>query len=153
MSMSEDVMVIGRLLRMASISQNRVWRTSSVKVCWFKREFRTHLTDLIILSHTPPWCDAPGGLKVQLIPLSSMVFWILLLLKLDKAFLNSFSAPTRLVPLSDQMCCTWPRLHMNLLIAWMQESVSREYAISSWMALQDKHVKITPYLLLNFSLF
>lgn len=124
----------------------KVWRPSSSTVCWCKIEFKTHLTDLLSLSHSPPWWDAPGGLKLQFIPVLGMLFWSFAALRQDKAFISSFLAPTKFVPLSDQICCTWPRLHTNLLMALMQESVSREQAISRWTALQDKHVKSTPYL-------
>ncbi len=60
--------------------------------------------------------------------------------------LNSCSAPTKLVPLSDRNSLTCPRLAMKRRNALMQESVSSNEATSLCTALIAKHVKITPYL-------
>ena len=56
--------------------------------------------------------------------------------------------PTRprvlqLVPLSERICVIWPLLLMNCLRALMQESVSKECAISKWTALLDIQVNMT----------
>lgn len=48
----------------------------------------------------------------------------------DSAFCSSFSAPTRLVPLSDWICVTWSLLHTNLHKALIQEAMSTEWNIS-----------------------
>lgn len=99
----------------------------------------------ISLSRTPLWCEAAGGLKVHLIPFWSIAFRSFCLFQLEIASCSYLLAPTRLVPLSDGICVTWPILLMNRLWALMQESVSKECAIYKCNALLDIQVNMTPY--------
>jgi hypothetical protein len=54
------------------------------------------------------------------------------------------SAPTKFVPLSERITSGIPLRDINRLIALMQESVSREFAISKCTALTFKQVNMTP---------
>ena len=145
---SED-WVIGLLFMMASTSHMTVWSPSSSSVCCCNTELNTFLIVRICLSHTPPWCEAAGVLKIHLIPFSVMVFCIFVWSKFSNAFRSSFSAATKFVPLSERNIFTCPLLHINLRMALMQESVSRLWAISMCTALTVRHVKITPYRLMR----
>jgi hypothetical protein len=57
--------------------------------------------------------------------------------------LSSRSAPTKFVPLSERITSGIPLRDINRLIALMQESVSREFAISKCTALTFKQVNMT----------
>ena len=74
-------------------------------------------------SHTPPWCDPVGGLKVHLMPLAKRNSWILSWFHSRTALRSSFSPFTKFPSLSDLTSSGWPLLAM------------------------DKHVKRTPKLL------
>lgn len=101
--LSSDTVVMGRLFRIASISQNNVCKHSSSNVCSLMVERRTCLTIRISLSHTPPWCEAAGGLKDHWIPFWSIALLIFSEFQPAMAFCSSFLAPTRLVPLSERI--------------------------------------------------
>lgn len=93
-----------------------------------------------------PRCDPVGGLKVHSIPFNKCVSSICSKFHPSMARLNSRSAPTKLVPLSDLNSLTCPRLAMKRRNALMQESVSSDEATLTCIALIAKHMKITPYL-------
>jgi len=58
--------------------------------------------------------------------------------------LSSFSAPTKLVPLSLKKQNGLPRLDVNLLNAVMNEFAVKEWATSRCTALVVKQVKMQP---------
>ena len=58
---------------------------------------------------------------------------------------NSLFAPTKLVPLSDRITCTFPRFDMNLRRVNINASVDKFLADSKWTALVVRHVNSTPY--------
>ena len=68
LSGSEEDGVMGLSLMMPSAMVSRVRRLSSPITCSLVRPARTLLTILIWRSHTPPMCEAWGGLKAQDIP-------------------------------------------------------------------------------------
>lgn len=137
--------VSGLLLRIALTSQRTVWRPSSSRVCTLKVELRTFLMERISLSQAPPWWDPVGGLKVHLIPLCRSSSWIWEWFHCSIDLLNSRSAQTKLVPLSEQSSLTCPHLARKRCKALM-ELVSNDAATSICTALRAKHVNITPYL-------
>ena len=59
---------------------------------------------------------------------------------------NSFSAPTKLVPLSDQSVLMFPHLAMKRLKACISESASNELVTSMWAALLAIQVNNAPHL-------
>ncbi len=75
---SVDSFVMGQPLVSASTSQRTVWRLSSSRCCVLKVEFSSFLTDLINISHEPPWCEPVGGLKIHLIPFCKRVLLMFL---------------------------------------------------------------------------
>ncbi len=137
---------MGLLLKINSTSQSTVLSASSSRLCALKVELSTFLTEQIRSSHSPPWCDPVGVLKVHSIPFNMSASLICSKFHPSIARLNSCSAPTKLVPLSDRNSLTCPRLAMKRQNALMQESVSSDEATSVCTALIAKHVKITPYL-------
>ena len=54
-------------------------------------------------------------------------------------------APTKLVPLSDRITCTFPRFDMNLLRVNINASVDKFLADSKWTGVVVRHVNSTPY--------
>ena len=60
-----------------------------------------------------------------------------------KDFHNSLTAPTKLFLSSDLICQMLPLLVINLRNASKQESVSREWATSIWIARLQRHVNMT----------
>ena len=67
-----------------------------------------------------------------------------------KASFNSLLAPTKVVPLSDVIILTLPRLAMNFFGAKINESVCIEFVISICTALLARHVNIAPYYFSSF---
>lgn len=124
------------LFKMDSISQKSVCSSFSPRLCGCSIENKTCLTIQIRLSQTLPWCEDAEGLTLHWIP---FLFWF-------QAYCNYLWAPSRLVPLSEWICFTWPHLLINLLRALKQESVSKVWATSRCTALRDMHDKLTPYL-------
>lgn len=61
-----------------------------------------------------------------------------------KAYLSSFCAPTKFIPMSGRSCLTGPRQFRNLLSALMNEEVSCELAVSKCTLLDAIHVNKTP---------
>ena len=64
---SEEHLVRGLPLRMASTSASKVARPSSLNVCSFNRPTMILRELRIRRSQEPPWWDAPGALKSQVI--------------------------------------------------------------------------------------
>lgn len=72
-----------------------------------KTEYNTHLRNLMRHSHTSPWWDAPGGLKIHCIPVWSETplsseLWF----RTEGTSLKPLRAPTTWVPLSYLTCFT-----------------------------------------------
>ena len=61
------------------------------------------------LSHMPPWCGALGWLNLHLMPLWASSAAILKVFHFSMFSRSSFSATTKLVPLSDQIMAGVPR--------------------------------------------
>ena len=97
--------------------------------------------DLMRRSQTPPWWDAVGALKFQDIPFcrrnDSIWAWFISC----RDSLSSFSAPTRLEPLSERIKFTCPRRARNRRNTLMKESLSNAAAISIWTARDTRQVK------------
>ncbi|KAH3789340.1 hypothetical protein DPMN_167515 [Dreissena polymorpha] len=89
----------------------------------------------IILSHTPPICEACGGLKIHIAPFSLMNF----LTAASSTFIvlipSSLALPTKLVPLSERKNLTSPLRAINLLRALINAEELSESTTSMWTAL------------------
>ena len=85
-------------------------------------------TYLIILSHTPPICEAVGGLKTQRISFCCRNTLIITWFHFAIACLSSLSALVKLIPLSDLISWGTPLLAINLRRAFIKELVSRLWA-------------------------
>ena len=137
---------MGRLLTMPSTSHRAVCRTSSV-MGWveFKMATNTRRMVPIILSHTPPWWDARGGLKTHSTS-RRLAAWMTLARSSWRILRESTAcAPTRFVPLSDHIFCGHMRLETNLTKALIKLSVSKASNISMCIARVLKHVNTHPY--------
>ena len=96
----------------------------------------------------PPMCEASDGFfchLTQSVPLFSRCSLICSRSISSKAFFDSLDAPTKLLPLSDLMNHSAPCLAINLLRAWMKESVSTAFVTSTWTALFAKQVNRAQY--------
>lgn len=144
---SSESGVIGRSFSIASTSHKIVCRASSSNTCWFATEHNTLFTSCTKRSHTSPWWARRWGLKVHFMPSCMRLNWILLWFSSNMACFNSRFELTKLVPLSEQNSLTCPQWQMNLLKAFIEESISRECATSRWTARQVTQVKRTLYLL------
>ncbi len=142
--MSSDVVVSGRLFKIASTSHITVERLSSSRVCCLVMISKNRFNDLISLSQTPLKWAAAGGLTVHFTPFSCKACSILCGSNDPRASLNSLLADTKLVPLSDHIPATWPLRQIKCLSALIQESVSKEWATSRWTAWLARQVKIPP---------
>ena len=80
---SDDMGVSGRELRMASISNTRVWRCSKVNSSVPTTRMRWCLKDFTAASHKPPKCGEFGGLKLHCIYRSARKFCTLSLWSSD----------------------------------------------------------------------
>ena len=143
---SEEDLVSGQLFRTDSTSANKVARPSSLNVCSFTKPNMTCRVDLMKRSQVPPWCDAPGALKRQVMFLCKRKDSIWLSFHCRMASRSSLSAPTRFVPLSDPIICTCPWRAIKRRRTSIKASVSNEADISRWTALETKQVKRAPYL-------
>ena len=142
---SLEVLVKGRLLMIDSTSAKRVVRLSSVNTCSFINPHNTRRVDRISRSHEPPWCDAPGALKIHVITFWSRKDSTWELFHCCRACFSSRSAPTRFVPLSDLMTWTCPLRAMKRVKVLMKASESRDTDISKCTARVTKHVSNAPY--------
>lgn len=132
-----------------SFSVMSVCRDSSSKLCPCdcSKEFKIVLANLTWRSQIPTMWLAAGGFFYQVIqssPWSWRKFSILLQSIAVNAFNNSCSVPTKLEPLSERICLTFPLWAINLLTAWMNESVLRLCVILIWTALLEREVGIAP---------
>ena len=99
------------------------------------------------LSHTPPWCEAAGGLNIHLISCCKRNSWIWFWFHSWTAFRSSFSPLTKFPLLSDLISSGLPLLAMKRRVALINNSVSIEWTISMWTALMVRHVNKALYLL------
>ena len=145
---SSLLLVMGRLLMRFSMMAKVVWRISSVilalELMTPKRTFRMVR---IWRSHTPPKCEDNGGWKTH-----STIFWRAAQMILERSRPrklrdNSACAPTRFVPLSDQIFKGHPRREMNRKNPLIKVSASKLPRTSICTALDEKHVYTQPYLL------
>ena len=81
------------------------------------------LQEPIILSHTPPKCDAWGGLKIHFVALSCKYWATGPCSTNDTSILSSLDAPTKFVPLSLLKMETGPRIAIKRLRALMKEAL------------------------------
>ena len=139
---SSETVVRGLPLIMLSHSHNKVWRLSSSRLCSLTRAPRTLRVDLISLSQTPPWCEAPGGLKTHLMLFCRRASWILAWFQLSIMTRSSLSPPTKFEPLSERISLTWPLRAIKRLSARMKELVSNEWHTFRWTARNAKKIKI-----------
>ena len=127
-----------------------VLRFPSFKIepCVFSSASRIVSAERIWCSYMPPMCEASDGFfchLTQSVPLFSRCCLICSWSITSKPFFNSLVAPTKLVPLSNIMDRTAPRLAINLLRAWMKVSVSIAFATSMWTALLAKQMNRVQY--------
>ena len=121
--------------------------SSKMRPCVCSREFKIALVDLIWQSQIPPMWLVAGGFLFQVIqspPWSWRKFSIFMWSNLLNTFSNSYSAPTKLEPLSERVYLTFPLQAINFFSAWMNESVSRLCVTSVWTSLLARKVKISP---------
>ena len=130
-----------------STLHKKVWRQSLVKILSFMMAFKQHFTDLIRYSQILPIQGLTDGLKIQIHVISLWIRHLIILVWSNCHDFNPFSAPTKLVPLSGRITCTFPRVDMNLQRVNINASVDKSSANSLWTALVVRHVNSTPYLL------
>ena len=104
---------------------------------------------LICLSQTPPWWLAVGEFTLYTILFSVRYFFSLLSFMVSKSFSCWFLPPRKLVPPSQNMVATDPRMDSNRLKAWRKLSADKSSSSSMCKALVYKHVNRTPHLLIT----
>jgi hypothetical protein len=143
---SDNIGVMGREFRMASISMTNVLRCSYVKTSVPTMRIRWRLNDFTAASHRPPKWGELGGLKRHCIFLSVRKFCIFSLCSFDwkRAWssFNSLLAPTKLVPLSESIVAQCPHRDINRRKAAMKASVVRSLSNSICAALVARHMKM-----------
>ena len=142
---SFDVLVRSLEFSRDSISQRNVYNDSSVKSLSWTITFSARLTDLIRDAQATPIHGITGELKIHSIWQWPKKLFILFWWKFLIHDFNSFSAPTKFLPLSERIILTSPRLEINRLSDNKNESVVRSPANSKWTTRVFKQVKITPY--------
>lgn len=103
------------------------------------------LTERTAASQIPQKWGAPGGLKTQL-----QIEWayvIFLLLGWLTTLYNCFEAPRNLLPQSEKIVTTRPRLAINLPNSSRKALVDRPSTTSKWTALTHKQFNTTMYTL------
>ena len=113
----------------------------------FNNPSKIVLADRTWRSQTPPIGEAPGGLlchRIQSAPFFCEKPLILSCFISLNARCNSFLAPTKFVPFSDQIKWTVLLLVINLQSSKMKESASNELVKSMCTARLEKHVKRAP---------
>ena len=100
--------VRGRLFNIDSTSASRVFKVSELTHCLPSICRRIVSVDRTILSHTPSKWGANGGLNFHWIPFRNKSSWICSWFHNLRQCLSSLLAPTKLVPLSDTICCGVP---------------------------------------------
>ena len=118
---------MGRLLTIPLTSAIRV--TSSSWVGWAcpipnSITSNTRRTIPIWCFHTPPKCDACGGLNIHSQPCSAVNLWICVWSISASASSNCDFPPTKLVPWSHLSFATGPRMVRNRRSAQMNELAS-----------------------------
>ena len=136
---------MGRLFNMDSTSQTNVWSVSLVNKQSRVIAFKVFYTDFISASQAPPIHGLLGGLNVQIkltcfLTNSDATLGILISVM---APWSSFCASLKFVPLSDQMCLTFPQQVIKQCNAKMKASVARSSAISKCMARAGKYNSIS----------
>ena len=120
--------------------------TSSDNTCSLNKARKIWCSDRVIRSHAPPMWLAAGGLKGHSIffcPQKRLIFcWF----HPSIASFSSLSALVEFVPRSLLNHSGQPRILMNLLSAFAIESVSKEWAVSMWIARVVRKIKMHPYL-------
>uniref|UniRef100_A0A8D8J0C8 (northern house mosquito) hypothetical protein n=1 Tax=Culex pipiens TaxID=7175 RepID=A0A8D8J0C8_CULPI len=114
---------------------------------------RCFLVLLTAASQIPPMCGAEGGLKVHLMPrldknraASLPLDWIC-----STNSCRTRSAPTKLVPLSDQISTGYPRRDTNRLRTLMKVFVDKSLATSRCTALVERHTNTAMYPLVTLT--
>ena len=143
------IRVSGLLFRIHSVCTRAVVNSSSVSLASDKTCWRHIFTSLIIISNTPPWWDARGGLNRHFSshPTAVTAAWTPSFWRASIAFRSSRWAETKFVPLSETNILGVPRRFTNRVKAWRKASVSRPYASSRWHPLVTKQVNKQTYLL------
>ena len=144
---SEGSAAIGLAFTMATTSAISV--TSNLCVSWLwpnsvNMASNTRWIVLICLSHTPPKCDAWGGLNSYLQPHSVMNFSTFFSSNSDAAASSSVLAPMKFVPRSHLRSLAWPPNAKSLLNAQIKALESIASKTSMWMALLLWHVNTRP---------
>ena len=144
--MSSDTGQSGLEFNIDSTSVRRVASTSSSTRLALIMTLRAVRTLRMSLSQALLACDAFGGWNFYWHPLWESSLWMCSSFQLAMACLISleFSAPTKLVPLSEYINFGGPRRFINLLRTFMKSSDSREVANSRWTALEFKQLNKAP---------
>ena len=122
--------VRGCPLRIQSFSGWRVASASLLKTCSLVSPNMMQWVHLMKCSQIPPWRDPIGALKFQESPVyrCNHSIWAWFLSRRNK---SSFSASTRVEPLSERIVLTCPQNQYNTM---MKKLVSNAAAISIWTA-------------------
>lgn len=94
----------------------------------------------IILSHAPPMCDKCGGLNVHMQPWSDRNCFTAFSSTLE-VICKSLQAPVKLVPLSERICFTGPRIARNLL-KWNWRFPGTQSLIYEWLWCLDMWIAL-----------
>lgn len=143
--------ISGRELMIEHASDKKIVSTSLVKLRdpqSNNMKSKIRLVVPIILSHTPPMCEERGKLKIHVVPCSVRQSYIGPSFTLSVLICNSFTAPTKLVPLSERMILIQPRIAINRMREFMNAEVVISSSTSIWTALIARHVKRTAHPLL-----
>lgn len=143
-SLASSVMVVsGREFTIAHTSARNVESMSWVKPFTpFRRSIQSKIQQVtpIMRSQAPPKWEACGGLNIHAHSLLcrylctkgfSTNWWTIC---------SSFTAPTKLVPLSERNCRTGPRIDRKRLNALMKQEVLNSSTSWIWIPLDIKHV-------------
>ena len=123
--------VKGRELSAYLTRQKVVFNTSSVRRRVPRIVYSTLLKLRTNLSLTPPWCGALGGLNLRLMPLCASSVAMLSVFHFSIQSRSSFSAPMKLVPLSDQFIAGEPRRETKRSTPITHELVSMDGTTST----------------------
>uniref|UniRef100_A0A8D8LD12 (northern house mosquito) hypothetical protein n=1 Tax=Culex pipiens TaxID=7175 RepID=A0A8D8LD12_CULPI len=110
------------------------------------------LAERTAASHKPPKCGPLGGLNDQRISLLAQSLKTFSWCCLSRSSVNNscslFRAPTKLVPLSDQISATGPLREVNRCKACRKRSVERSDTSSRCTALVHRHTNRHTYALI-----
>lgn len=126
----------GLELTIASASRRSVIRTSSFIVWFVRQDSRAVFTVRTSLSHAPPMNGDAGGMKRQ------TILWLVAYSLTESSCRqrSSREAPTKLVPLSENIVVGDPRRAIKRLRLIMAASDERELTTSRCTALVVRHV-------------